>query len=116
MRSPWKRISPVVISISPVIIFMVVDLPEPFGPRYPVTSPARAVKLTLSTAMIPENRLETPRSSRVAFVRSGTLIGRRPQGGCSRRLRLIRRRDNLLTMRDARILVVDDDPDIHELL
>ena len=26
----------------PVIIFMVVDLPEPFGPRYPVISPDRA--------------------------------------------------------------------------
>ena len=30
---PSKRISPDVISISPVIIFMVVDLPDPFGPR-----------------------------------------------------------------------------------
>ena len=33
MGSPSNRISPEVVSISPVIIFMVVDLPEPFGPR-----------------------------------------------------------------------------------
>jgi hypothetical protein len=32
-----------------VIIFMVVDLPEPFGPRYPVTSPGRTLNLTSST-------------------------------------------------------------------
>ena len=33
MGWPSKRISPEVVSISPVIIFIVVDLPEPFGPR-----------------------------------------------------------------------------------
>ena len=33
MGVPPKRISPDVISMSPVIIFMVVDLPDPFGPR-----------------------------------------------------------------------------------
>jgi hypothetical protein len=31
-----------VVSMSPAIIFMVVDLPDPFGPRYPVISPAFA--------------------------------------------------------------------------
>src|SRR5580765_6712118 len=45
------------------MIFMVVDLPEPFGPRYPVTTPGRAEKLTLSTARLAENRLDTFRSS-----------------------------------------------------
>ena len=45
---------------------MVVDLPEPFGPRYPVISPARAEKLTLSTATMPENRLQILRNSSVA--------------------------------------------------
>src|ERR1700723_516769 len=59
---------PSVISISPVIIFMVVDLPDPFGPRYPVTSPGCAEKLTLSTAGIPEKRFETLRSSSIALV------------------------------------------------
>ena len=42
--SPSNRISPDVVPIRPVIIFMVVDLPDPFGPRYPVISPARASK------------------------------------------------------------------------
>jgi hypothetical protein len=50
----------------PVIIFMVVDLPEPFGPRYPVISPARAEKLTSSTATMPLNLLHTLRSSSIA--------------------------------------------------
>ena len=30
--------------MSPVIIFMVVDLPDPFGPRYPVISPRARLK------------------------------------------------------------------------
>ncbi len=30
---------------------MVVDLPAPLGPRKPVTRPARAVKVTSSTAL-----------------------------------------------------------------
>ena len=59
MGRPPKRISPDVISMSPVIIFMVVDLPDPFGPRYPVISPAGAAKLTSSTARAAANRLET---------------------------------------------------------
>ena len=33
MDRPLKRISPDVISMSPVIIFMVDDLPDRFGPR-----------------------------------------------------------------------------------
>src|SRR5580658_3897424 len=61
--TPSKKIWPEVIWMSPVIIFMVVDLPEPFGPRYPVTSPARAEKLTSSTAGMPEKCLYTPRNS-----------------------------------------------------
>jgi hypothetical protein len=31
------------------MIFTVVDLPEPFGPRYPVTSPGCTEKLTSFT-------------------------------------------------------------------
>src|ERR1700677_4449798 len=60
----WPRL----ISISPVIIFMVVDLPDPFGPRYPVTSPGCAEKLTLSTAGIPEKRFERLRSSSMRSI------------------------------------------------
>ena len=60
---PLKRMCPEDMSISPVIIFIVVDLPDPFGSRYPVTSPLRAQKLTLSTAGIPVYYLETLRSS-----------------------------------------------------
>ena len=33
-----------------VSIFMVVDLPAPFGPRKPSTSPLRTLNVTLSTA------------------------------------------------------------------
>src|SRR5438093_5708708 len=70
MGSPSNRIAPDVISISPVIIFMVVDLPEPFGPRYPVISPARAEKLTSSTATMPLNRFEMLRSSSMALLQT----------------------------------------------
>src|ERR1700761_6647462 len=59
METPSKRILPALISSRPVIIFMVVDLPDPFAPRYPVTSPGRAVKLTSSTAGMLENLFET---------------------------------------------------------
>src|SRR5262245_23211586 len=62
---PSKRISPEVESINPAIILMVVDFPDPFGPRYPVTSPGRAQKLKLSTARLPENRFETSRNSSI---------------------------------------------------
>ena len=67
-HDPPNRISPEPTSISPAIIFMVVDLPEPFGPRYPVISPAGAEKLTLSRASTPGKRLETLRSSRVTIA------------------------------------------------
>jgi hypothetical protein len=33
-------------SMRPVSILTVVDFPEPFGPRYPVTCPAAIVKFT----------------------------------------------------------------------
>ena len=67
--SPSKKIWPDEVCRSPVIIFMVVDLPEPFGPRYPVISPARAWKLTLSTARIPLNAFVTLRSSSIKLPR-----------------------------------------------
>src|ERR1017187_6227410 len=36
---------------------MVVDFPAPFGPRKPVTTPGRTVKLRSSTAVLAPNRL-----------------------------------------------------------
>ena len=38
--------------IYPVIIFIVVDFPAPFGPRNPRISPSPTVKLILSTALM----------------------------------------------------------------
>ena len=46
------------------IIFLVVDLPAPFGPRKPSTSPRSTVKLMPSTAVIGPKRFASPRSSR----------------------------------------------------
>src|SRR5260221_10469791 len=60
--------SPEVLSMSVAIILNVVDLPDPLGPRYPVTSPARAPKLTLSTTKVPEKRLETRVSSSIGLL------------------------------------------------
>ena len=48
--NPEYRTRPVVGSIRPVSIFRVIDLPEPFGPRYPRISPGRRMKLTSETA------------------------------------------------------------------
>src|ERR1700751_385461 len=42
---------------NPVIIFIVVDLPAPFGPRKPSTSPRGTVKETSSTAISGPNDL-----------------------------------------------------------
>jgi hypothetical protein len=36
----------------PMIMRIVVDLPEPFGPRNPVTAPGRTSKLSSSTASV----------------------------------------------------------------
>src|SRR5262245_15746121 len=52
----------------PVIIFIVLDFPEPLGPRYPVISPALAMKLTPSTARAPRNRFVTFRNSSIPLV------------------------------------------------
>jgi hypothetical protein len=40
-----------------MIIRIVVDLPEPFGPRKPVTTPATTSKLRFETALALPNRL-----------------------------------------------------------
>ena len=45
---------------SPMIIRMVVDFPDPFGPRKPVTTPGRTSKLRPSTARVDPKRLLRP--------------------------------------------------------
>lgn len=72
--SARPALSPDVASISPAIILMVVDLPEPFGPRYPVTSQADARKLTLSTARLAENRFETFRNSSISCLLDSSML------------------------------------------
>ena len=50
---------------------MVVDLPAPFGPRKPVTTPGWTVKLSSSTAVFSPYRLLSPRDS----IMVGLLLG-----------------------------------------
>src|SRR5688500_2328977 len=52
---------------------MVVDLPEPFGPRKPVTCPARTVKLRPSTATVLPYRLVRPCTSIMAMSVSSSV-------------------------------------------
>ncbi len=47
------------------MILTVVDLPDPFGPRYPVTSPGMAVKETLFTAVVPGYCFVSARTSSI---------------------------------------------------
>src|ERR1041385_746440 len=54
---PQTRTVPEVGARKPVIIFMVVDLPAPLGPRKPSTSPRLTENETLSTARIGPNLL-----------------------------------------------------------
>lgn len=65
-RAGWSRDRKVEPSISaspssgvssPTIMRMVVDLPEPFGPKKPVTSPSGAVNDSALTAVELEYRL-----------------------------------------------------------
>ena len=48
---PQTRTVPEVGARKPVIIFIVVDLPAPFGPRKPSTSPGCTLKEMSSTAV-----------------------------------------------------------------
>ncbi|OKI06796.1 hypothetical protein AMK13_15300 [Streptomyces sp. CB02056] len=50
---PLTVARPAVGASRPRIIRRVVDLPEPFGPRKPVTRPGRTVKVSPSTARVP---------------------------------------------------------------
>ncbi len=50
ISTPFISAFPDVEEMYPVSIFMVVDLPAPFGPRKPSISPSFTVKVRLSTA------------------------------------------------------------------
>src|SRR5205807_1332440 len=54
--------------LTPVMQPMSVDLPAPFGPMSPCTSPGTPMKSTDCSACTPPKRLETPRSSRINTV------------------------------------------------
>jgi hypothetical protein len=42
---------------------MVVDFPDPLGPRNPVTTPGRTSKVTSSTATVAPYRFDRPRAA-----------------------------------------------------
>src|SRR5689334_3755534 len=54
--------------IAPPRIFINVDLPAPFSPIRATISPAPTLKLTLSSATTPGNRLLTPSITRIGVV------------------------------------------------
>src|SRR6188472_781088 len=68
--SPSTEISPAVGVNSPQSMRIVVDLPEPFGPRKPYTCAAGTVRSTWSTATRVLNRLVNPRA-RIAVSSGG---------------------------------------------
>ena len=57
---PQMRAVPAVGVMKPASMRMVVDLPAPFGPRKPSTSPRATLNDTLSTAVKPPKRLVRP--------------------------------------------------------
>src|SRR5579875_1555637 len=80
----------------PMIMRIVVDLPEPFGPRKPVTTPGRTVKLRSSTAVFGPYRLVRPIASITqAIVRSARRrdIGGNPERATDFWIRLRGRQD-----------------------
>src|SRR5262245_27511020 len=80
MSAPSQETSPEEVSSSPVSIRAVVLLPEPFGPRYPTTSPRRTAKLTSLTAVMPKNRFTRRRASSMsAPVARAWLVVRRQE-------------------------------------
>ena len=73
--SPWKMTSPAVGRSMPMIAFIAVDLPEPFGPIRPKISPARRSRLRFLTAVRPPKRLVRPRTSRTGALLMASIIG-----------------------------------------
>src|SRR6185437_5511747 len=67
--------------MKPLTMPSAVDLPAPFGPTRPCTSPGRTVKLASSTALTPLNCLETPlTTSSSAMVASSRTTGSQTAG------------------------------------
>jgi hypothetical protein len=63
---------------SPAIIRMVVDLPEPFGPRNPVTIPGWTTKFNPSTASLVPYRL-LRFSTSIMMIAFQALVGDMPR-------------------------------------
>src|SRR6266700_618614 len=59
----------------PSMIRIVVDFPDPFGPRKPVTTPGRTSKLSASTARTRPYRLVSPRASIIVSLHRGFSAG-----------------------------------------
>src|SRR5882762_1655780 len=73
---PSKTISPASARYTPARIFIRVDLPAPFSPRRPTTSPLPTEKLTSSRARTPGKDLDTCRiSTRGAATSGGPSLG-----------------------------------------
>src|SRR4051812_33655226 len=79
ISEPFHKICPEVGWSSPANILTVVDLPDPFGPRYPVTCPGKTENETWSTTARLRYFLVKPRTSNIRRVRH------REAPGCSRR-------------------------------
>src|SRR6266850_1467957 len=72
---PSQRISPASARYTPARIFIRVDLPAPFSPRRPTTSPGPTEKLTSSRARTPGKDLDTCRISRRGAATSSPSLG-----------------------------------------
>src|SRR5437763_12982307 len=73
---PFHKICPAVGCNTPANILTVVDLPDPFGPRYPVTCPGKTENDTWSTTARLRYFLVNPRTSNIRTVRH-----RKAEGG-----------------------------------
>lgn len=64
MRWPLKLIVPAPGRVKPVIVWISVDFPAPFGPTMPTNSPGATVRLTPFTAFRPPKLTLTPLRTR----------------------------------------------------
>src|SRR5579871_831848 len=74
MSAPHTTAVPELGARKPVIIFMVVDLPAPLGPRKPNTSPRRTASDTSSTATIDPKCLERWRTEIISSVAASAVM------------------------------------------
>ena len=82
---PKSRAWPSLAGSSPVSIFIVVDLPQPFEPTKPKISPRRIRKLTWSTATKSPKRIVRSFASMAVSASSPTSSGGITTGSCPRR-------------------------------